>query len=81
LYVETGIDGLEATKVWLKRAYSRIKEKKTIGDFKYESGPTASSITNEAYMEILVWTAELTFPEVILMNLLARGIKIKDFFF
>ena len=64
LILETGIDGLEATKAWLNRALTRINDIKTIGDFKYESGPTASSITNEAYMEIFTWSSELIFPEV-----------------
>ena len=46
----------------------RIIESKTIGDFKYESGSTASSITNEAYMEIFVWTSEFVFPETLSMD-------------
>ena len=62
--IETGIDGLEATKEWLARAQQRIKDGKPIGGFKYESGPTPSSICNEAFMEIFVWTCEHLFPEV-----------------
>jgi hypothetical protein len=61
---ETGIDGLEATRKWLRRAHTRIKSDETIGSFKYESGTTPSSIANEAFMEIFVWKSEYTFPEV-----------------
>jgi hypothetical protein len=61
---ETGIDGLEFTKEWLNRAKKRINENSTIGSFKYESGATPSSIVNEAFMELLVWTSENIFPEV-----------------
>lgn len=65
---EVGIDGLQSTKEWLLRAYSRIKEGRTIGNFKYESGLTASSITNEAFMEIFMWNNELIFPETLAMD-------------
>ena len=37
---------------------------KSIGLFKHESGVTPSSIVNEAFMEIFVWTNEFIFPEV-----------------
>lgn len=62
---ETGIDGLEYTKQWLTRAKNRINENVTIGGFKYESGATPSSIVNEAFMELFVWTSENVFPEVV----------------
>ena len=62
---ETGIDGLEATRAWLSRARQRITSGATLGAFKYESGATPSSICNEAFMEIFVWTNEYVFPEVI----------------
>jgi len=65
---EKGLDGLEATKEWLARAQSRIVDEKTIGGFKYESGATPSSICNEAFMEIFVWTNEYIFPETLLMD-------------
>ncbi len=65
---EAGVDGLEATKLWLKRAYERIKTDKTICGFKYESGATPSSICNEAFMEIFVWRQELAFPETLAMD-------------
>lgn len=65
---ETGIDGLEFTKEWLDRARKRINEKRTIGSFKYESGATPSSIVNEAFMELLVWTSENIFPETLAMD-------------
>jgi hypothetical protein len=61
---ETGIDGLEGTKLWLKRAFARINENQAIGHFKHESGPTASAIVNEAFMEMFVWNCEHPFPEV-----------------
>lgn len=62
---ETGMDGLEATKLWLERARERIKDNNTIGQVKYDLGATASSIVNEAFMEIFVWKSEYPFPEVI----------------
>jgi hypothetical protein len=65
---EVGIDGLEATRQWLTRAQNRIKENKTIGMFKYESGATPSSICNEAFMEIFVWTCDYMFPETLAMD-------------
>lgn len=65
---EAGIDGLEATKQWLARALKRITGNETIGGFRYESGATASSITNEAFMEIFKWSAELNFPETLSMD-------------
>jgi hypothetical protein len=65
---EAGIDGLEATKQWLVRAQNRIKENNTIGSYKYESGPTPSSIVNEAFMEIFVWTCDHMFPETLAMD-------------
>lgn len=65
---EAGVDGLEATKLWLSRAYERIKDEKTICSFKYESGPTPSSICNEAFMEIFVWKQDLLFPETLAMD-------------
>ena len=61
---ETGIDGLEATKLWLQRAFNRIKDNEALGQFKHESGPTASATVNEAFMEMLVWNCEHPFPEV-----------------
>lgn len=61
---ETGLDGLEFTREWLTRAKKRIDENTTIGSFKYESGSTPSSIVNEAFMELFVWTSEYVFPEV-----------------
>lgn len=64
MFKEKGIDGLEATREWLSRAYKRISDEKTIGSFKYESGATPSAICNEAFMEIFVWTNENLFPEV-----------------
>ena len=63
-----GIDGLETTKLWLERAYRRIKENKTICSFKYENGPTPSSICNEAFMEIFVWKSHMAFPETLAMD-------------
>jgi hypothetical protein len=57
---------LEFTKQWLIRAKNRISQSKSIGFFKYESGPTPSSIVNEAFMEIFVWNSDLVFPEVFL---------------
>lgn len=65
---ETGIDGLEYTKQWLTRAKNRINENVTIGGFKYESGATPSSIVNEAFMELFVWTSENVFPETLAMD-------------
>ena len=65
---EAGIDGLEATKQWLERALGRIETNNTIGGFKYESGLTASSITNEAFMEMFVWSPEQFFPETLSMD-------------
>jgi hypothetical protein len=61
---ETGIDGLEATRLWLSRAKKRIVDGATIGGYKTESGPTASAIANEAFMEMFVWNCEHPFPEV-----------------
>ena len=61
---ETGIDGLEATRLWLSRANQRIKSNETIGSYKYESGATASAIVNEAFMDMFVWNCEHPFPEV-----------------
>lgn len=65
---EAGVDGLESTRQWLDRAYKRIKEDKTICSFKYENGPTPSSICNEAFMEIFVWKNDLPFPETLAMD-------------
>lgn len=65
---ETGIDGLEFTRQWLARAKKRIEESNSIGSFKYESGPTPSSIVNEAFMEIFVWSSHLIFPETLAMD-------------
>lgn len=65
---DAGVDGLEATRQWLARAQLRIKENKTICGFKYESGPTPSSICNEALMEIFVWKTEMAFPETLAMD-------------
>ncbi len=65
---ETGVDGLEFTKQWLSRAKKRINESGTIGSFKYESGATPSSIVNEAFMELFVWTSEYVFPETLAMD-------------
>jgi len=65
---EAGINGLEATEQWLARAQNRIKASNTIGSYKYESGATPSSIVNEAFMEIFVWTCEFMFPETLAMD-------------
>ena len=65
---EAGINGLEATEQWLARAQNRIKASTTIGSYKYESGATPSSIVNEAFMEIFVWTCEFMFPETLAMD-------------
>ena len=59
---------MEATKQWLIRARKRIDENKTIGSFKYDSGATPSGITNEAFMEIFVWSMENVFPETLAMD-------------
>jgi hypothetical protein len=61
---ETGLDGLEATRLWLGRASRRIKDEATIGGYRTESGLTASAIVNEAFMEMFVWNCEHPFPEV-----------------
>mgnify|MGYP001810916330 CR=1 FL=1 len=65
---ETGIDGLDATKQWLDRAKQRIVDGTTIGSYKYESGATASSICNEAFMELFVWKMDYAFPETLVMD-------------
>lgn len=65
---DAGVDGLESTKSWLARAHERIKSDKTICGFKYDSGPTPSSICNEAFMEIFVWKQDLAFPETLAMD-------------
>ncbi|CAF0978396.1 unnamed protein product [Brachionus calyciflorus] len=63
-----GIDGLEATKQWLSRAHKRIVENKTIGGYKYQTGATPSAITNEAFMEMFIWSMEHIFPETLAMD-------------
>lgn len=70
---ESGVDGLEFTKQWLQRAKQRIASSSaststSVGNYKYESGPTPSSICNEAFMEIFVWQTELNFPETLAMD-------------
>lgn len=68
MFLEAGIDGLESTREWLTRARQRITENKTIGSYNYPSGVTPSAITNEAFMEIFVWSMDNTFPETLAMD-------------
>jgi hypothetical protein len=82
---ETGIDGLEGTRLWLARAQKRIQDDAAIGGYKTDSGATASAIANEAFMEMFVWNCEHPFPEVTQKSILfiycMHGKLINDIFY
>lgn len=59
---------MESTREWLVRARKRIDDSKTIGLYNFPSGATPSAITNEAFMEIFVWSMANTFPETLAMD-------------
>lgn len=62
-----GIDGLELTKLWLKRSFEKLSDST---DSSPTEGATSSSmvspasILNEAYAELLNWDDKQIFPEV-----------------
>lgn len=62
---ESGIDGLELTKIWLKRSFDELKNQ----DLDEGAGalpvPTPAAIVNEAFMSLLSWDENQLFPEVI----------------
>ena len=63
---ESGIDGLELTKLWLSRSFERLRpEDNTSTEGAAEvNQATPATILNGAYMEILQWDDSHIFPEV-----------------
>ncbi|XP_041352522.1 T-complex protein 11-like protein 1 [Gigantopelta aegis] len=77
---ENGIDGLQYTKMWLKRNFEKLyhQEQTSIAGAS-GSNATPASIMNEAYMELLQWDQEKQlFPETLLMDQLRLNELQKD---
>ncbi|XP_069104657.1 T-complex protein 11-like protein 1 [Argopecten irradians] len=68
---EAGIDGLEMTKLWLKRSYDVLTEE---ADASQQAGAastaslTPASVLNEAFMELLNWDRQQLYPETLVMD-------------
>ena len=77
LVSESGIDGLELTKLWLSRSFERLSpENNTSTEGAAEANQaTPATILNGAYMEILQWDDSHIFPEVhrVKLNSLPNG--------
>lgn len=66
---ESGIDGLELTKIWLKKSYDELRDN-AADDEGATSCPilTPASIVNEAYVSLLSWDESQLFPETLVMD-------------
>ena len=70
LISDSGIDGLELTKLWLSRSYEKLRPEgqSTAEGATDASQTTPAAILNGAYMEILQWDDSHIFPEVYLIK-------------
>jgi hypothetical protein len=66
--LEIGMDGVEMTKIWLKRSFEKLQSEVTAeSQGACASAPqmTPASILNTAYIELLNWDENLQlYPEV-----------------
>ncbi|XP_060072843.1 T-complex protein 11-like protein 1 [Ylistrum balloti] len=66
---EAGVDGLEMTKLWLKRSFDALTDQ---ADTDQQAGATPSltpaSVLNEAYTELLNWDRQRLYPETLVMD-------------
>lgn len=75
-----GIDGLELTKLWLKRSFEKLSDST---DSSPTEGATSSSmvspasILNEAYAELLNWDDNQIFPETLVIDQ-SRILEMRD---
>ncbi|XP_048765926.2 T-complex protein 11-like protein 1 isoform X2 [Ostrea edulis] len=65
---ETGIDGLEFTKVWLKRSHDKITDVNAVEEAMSLPLATPAAILNEAYIELLHWDERNVIPETLVMD-------------
>ncbi|XP_046344828.2 T-complex protein 11-like protein 1 isoform X2 [Haliotis rufescens] len=76
---EHGTDGLQFSKVWLKRSFEQLLvEEEPLGEGATAGSKfTPASIMNEAYMELLQWKDDQVFPETLLMDQ-GRILELRD---
>ncbi|XP_071112686.1 T-complex protein 11-like protein 1 [Haliotis cracherodii] len=76
---EHGTDGLQFSKVWLKRSFEQllVEEESSGEGATAGSKVTPASIMNEAYMELLQWKDDQVFPETLLMDQ-GRILELRD---
>lgn len=66
---ESGIDGLELTRIWLKRSYDELRD--TLSEEEGASSSpilTPAAIVNEGYVSLLSWDENQLFPETLVMD-------------
>lgn len=66
IFTESGIDGLELTKIWLKKSFDALKDQAAEEGATSPAMLTPAAIVNEAYVSLLSWDENQLFPEVIL---------------
>ena len=73
-FIEAGIDGLAATKAWLRGAFEVLQSDASLGPC------TPNNILLEAYLTLLTWDLTKEFPEVSFADLKAKW-RLSYFFF
>ncbi|VDI19778.1 Hypothetical predicted protein [Mytilus galloprovincialis] len=65
---ESGIDGLELTKIWLKKSFDALKDQAAEEGATSPAMLTPAAIVNEAYVSLLSWDENQLFPETLVMD-------------
>lgn len=76
---ESGVDGLELTKLWLSRSFDKLRPggvTPTDGTSEVNQA-TPAAILNGAYMEILLWDDSQIFPETLVLDQ-GRFLELRD---